>query len=297
MRTPSSIATEFLTLVARMAECFEPPRVRGLVMPDTSKVHGRFSKFCALELDDDSIGLTCVLPGYTYQALAGFSPGTALVGLPSNEVAGWYGGTDEARRTLGFAAINALSQSLFRRAGYSPEPAPDSIGALAPGPSDHVGMIGLFPPLIRPILLSGARLTVLELNPGLVKENPRVRVTLDPGELSACNKVVSTGAVLLNDTLDTALSACRRADYVALVGPTASFVPDPLFARGVDGIGGTRVIDPAGLRAEMTSGERWGRYTQKYFIRRERYPGIGALLEAAGHGSDLDKATRKGGNY
>ena len=283
MRTPSSAATEFLALVARMADRFEPPRVRGLIMPDASKVHGRFSKFCALELDDDSIGLACVLPGDTYRTLAGLPPGTPLVGLPSNEIAGWYGCTDEARRTLGFAAINALSQSLFRRAGYSPEPAPDSFGGLDPGPSDHVGMIGLFPPLIGPILRSGARLTVLELNPGLVKENPRVRVTLDPGELSACNKVVSTGTVLLNDTLDTALSACRRAAYVTLVGPTAGFVPDPLFARGVDGIGGTRVTDPAGLRAALTSGERWGRYAQKYFIRRERYPGIGALLEAVVH--------------
>jgi len=297
MGTPSSAVSDFLELVARIAGCFEPPRVRGLIMPDTSKSHGRFTKFSAIELDDDSIGLTCVLPGDTFRALAGFRSGTALIGLPSTEVAGWYGCTDVARRTLGFAAINALSQSLFRRAGYSPEPAPDSIGALDPGPSDHIGMIGLFPPLIGPIILSGARLTVLELDPGLVKDNPRLRVTLDPGELGACNKVVSTGTVLLNDSLVTALSACRRADYITLVGPTAGFVPDPLFARGVDGIGGTRVIDPTGLRVALTSGERWGRYAQKYFIRRDRYPGIGALLGAVGHGSVLDKAARKGGNW
>ena len=282
MRTPSPATTDFLALVARMAERFEPPRVRGLIMPDASKAHGRFTKFCALELDDDSIGLTCVLPGDTLRVLVGLRSGTALVGLPSNELASWYGCTDEARRTLGFAAINALSQSLFRRAGYSPDPAPDSVGGLDPGPSDHVGMIGLFPPLIGPILRSGARLTVLELRPDLIMDNPRYRATLDPGELAACNKVVSTGTVILNDTLDAALSACRRADYVTMVGPTAGFVPDPLFARGVDGVGGTRVVDPAGLRAALPSGERWGRHAQKYFIRRDRYPGIDALLEAAG---------------
>ena len=282
MTEPSSATADFLALVARMAGRFEPPRVRGLILPHASKAHGRFTKFCALELEDDSVGLTCVLPGDADQAMAGFAPGTSIAGLSSAEVAGWYSSAEEARRAIGFAAINALSQSLFRRAGYTPDPAPDSIGALEPGPSDHVGMIGLFPPLIGPILSCGARLTILELDPALARDNPRYRITLDPGELRSCNKVVSTGTVLLNDTLVDALSACRRAGYITLVGPTAGFVPDPLFARGVDGVGGTRVIDPAGLRAALPSGERWGRYAQKYFIRRERYPGIGALLETIG---------------
>jgi uncharacterized protein (DUF4213/DUF364 family) len=282
MRTPPAIATDFLALVARMAGRFEPPRVRGPILPDVPTGHGGFSKFCALELDDGSVGLTGILPGETHRALAGFPPGAAPAGLSSAEVAAWYADADPARRTLGLAAINALSQSLFRRAGYSPDPAPDSVGGLNPVPSDHVGMIGLFPPLIGPILSCGARLTILERDPALLRDNPRYRVTQDPDELGDCNKVVSTGTVLLNDTLAAAISACRRAGYVAMVGPTAGFVPDPLFARGVDGVGGVIVLDPAGLRAALPAGERWGRYARKYLIRRERYPGIGALLDAAG---------------
>jgi len=40
----------------------------------------------------------------------------------------------------------------------------------------------------------------------------------------------------------------------------------------------------------------WGE-VMNVLIHRDRYPGIGALPEAVGHGSDLDKTTRKRRNY
>lgn len=40
------------------------------------------------------------------------------------------------------------------------------------------------------------------------------------------------------------LDLSRAARYIALIGPSATVVPDPLFARGVSAIGGVVVTDP-----------------------------------------------------
>jgi hypothetical protein len=91
--------------------------------------------------------------------------------------------------------------------------------------------------------------------------------------------VVSTCTVMLNDTLDAMLAACRTARQFSIVGPTAGCIPDPLFALGVDAIGGRRVVDTEGFRDAFCNGKRWGSFTCNYVIVRQDYPGIDRLLE------------------
>jgi uncharacterized protein (DUF4213/DUF364 family) len=193
-----------------------------------------------------------------------------------------YAGNDPAGKALGFAAINALSQQLFSRANWMPSPADDSLGEIQPKCGEQIGMIGLFQPLIARVKEAGARLTVLELRPELAGEHENYRVTLDPADLASCEKVVSTCTVMLNDTLDAMLAACRNARQLSIVGPTAGCIPDPLFALGVDSTGGRRVVDTEGFRDAFRKGERWGSFTSKYVIARRDYPGIDWLLERAG---------------
>jgi uncharacterized protein (DUF4213/DUF364 family) len=174
--------------------------------------------------------------------------------------------------------VNALTALLFERAGFAPGAAADTIGELDPGPADHVGMIGLFPPLVPRILRSGARLIVLELKPGLAGEHEGWRVTLDPEDLRGCDKVLCTSTVLLNDTAGAAIGACSGARVLAVVGPGASCLPDPLFARGVTLVGGTWIVDRTGLRDAILAGTPWGPTARKTAIRPAEYPGFEALL-------------------
>ena len=99
-------AAELLELVARLADCFEPPRVRALIMPPVSESSGKHAEFCALELEDGSLGLAYASLGDTLRALARDLPGTTVAGLASTDVAGWFRSTDTVRRMLAFAAIN-----------------------------------------------------------------------------------------------------------------------------------------------------------------------------------------------
>lgn len=273
----STIVGEYLHLVDRIAARIALPSIRSLHLPPDAAT-GKNAEFCALELADGSLGLSYLWLGYERPHLRDLLSRTSLGRLGVHALAGWYGDGDPARRAVGFAALNAISQHLFTRSGFAPNTATSSVSLLDPGDGDHVGMIGLFPPLVNRILDTGARLTVAELNPELVRNDGRYRVTLDRRELSACNKVISTSTVLLNGTIDDVIASCRSAKYFGIVGPGAGCLPDPLFARGVSTVGGARVIAPENVIASLVAGKRWSEGVEKYCILPAGYPGVEALL-------------------
>lgn len=276
----NSVAGDYLELVDRIASRLALPAIRALHLPPDTAT-GAHAEFCALELEDGTLGLSYLWLGYDRPHLRDLLAQDPPTRVGVAALARWYADADPARRAMGFAAVNAASQHLFARAGFTPDTATSSFSLLEPCATDHVGMVGLFPPLVERILAAGARLTVAELNPKLVRDGGRYRVTLDARDLAACNKVISTSTVLLNGTLDDVLAACRGASYFGIIGPSASGLPDPLFARGVSTVGGTRIVAREAVIASITSGERWGDGVKKYCIEHGRYPGADVLLERA----------------
>ena len=276
-----TIAGELLSRLERLARRLPLPRVRALHLPLDPASRGKDGEFCALELEDGSVGLSYVLLDDALARLRARGGDLGLAGADALAVARWYADARGVERVVGFAAIHALTACLFERAGFLPDESADSIGLLDPRPGDRIGMIGLFPPLVGRIARSGASLTVLELKAHLAGERDGYRVTLDAGELRACTKVLSTSTILLNDTVDRVLACCAQAEAFAVVGPGAGCLPDPLFDRGVTLVGGTWVVDGAALRDALRSGAPWGRSARKYAIRRDRYPGFDALLARA----------------
>lgn len=274
------IATLYVQLAQQLSAALGTPRVRALHLPPPSG--SKDAEFCALELDDGAIGFTYIQLAGTEAALRERHGAVDLAGADAAALAGGFDGADPVDRAIGFAAINALSQQLFTRAGWEPPATGDPLGGVTPRAGDHVGMVGLFSPLLPAIERSGARLTVLELKPHLAREAGWLRVSTDPAALAGCDPVISTCSVLLNGTLDDILAACRPARYVALIGPTAGCLPDPLFARGVHAIGGRRVTDREGFLDAFRRGARWGAFAKKYVLRTQDYPGLPALLDRLG---------------
>lgn len=274
-----SFAAELLDLVAQAAAALPLPAVAQALFPPNRKGTGQAGEFCVLRLTDDSVGTAFVLLGDTLARLQQHAP-SELTGQPVLEAARRFASTDPVERALGLAAVNAVTQHVFRRAGFVPGVAVNSLGSLLIEPGDHVGMIGYFPPLVARLRAQGLSLTVLELRAELVQEAPGLSVTLDPQRLEGCNKIVSTSTVLLNDTLDEILARCRRAEALALIGPSASCFPEPLFSRGVTTMGGYWVIDPAAFVRRAAALEPWGDAGRKSCIERASYPGTSTLLRA-----------------
>lgn len=241
-------------------------RVKALHLPPVPWNGSKDGEFGALELEDGSLGLSYVLLDDSLEALAGGRAAQDLCGADAMHVAaGWCTGRGAAR-TLGFAAVIAVSRHLLDRMGFVPPHAPDSIGGLDPQPGEHIGMVGFFPPLVRPVVDRGARLTVLELRADLAGEHAGFRVTLDPKELHDCDKVLCTSTVLLNHTLDGVLAHCRKARRIALIGPGAGCLPGVLFEAGVTTLGGTWIGDPSGFKQALRQGQPWSRFARKFVL-------------------------------
>ena len=282
------IAQALLTQTATIARRFVPPRVARLHVPALTPGPGESAKdasFCAIELLDGSFGLSYILLGDTLDAFIRRYAGSSdarLAGADPLQLAQGFASTDAVARALALAAINALTDSVWRQVGYTPPAARNSLGDVQLLADDHLGMIGFFPPLVRQVQALGARLTVLELDEAMVRRQrerfPGVHVTLDRGELRACNKVVGTSTMLLNDTLDAMLAAAPAAQAFAVIGPSAGLWPDALFARGVSLLGGTRITDGAQFSDAMAAGTSWSTAATKFAIARGDWPGWERLL-------------------
>lgn len=271
----SPVRHQLYETARRIDAALGPARVRRIVLPPLADKPGREGEFCAVQLDDGAVGLAFTLLDGTLAALhaGGGQGGQAAMELVRGFVAG-----DGAARALGLATINALTRRLYERAGFVPDDSIDSFGSLALKPGDRLGMVGHFTPLIGQARALGIPVTVLELKPELVREEPGLVVTLDARRLAGCNKIVSTSTLLLNDTFEQTSAAWRGADAVAIVGPSAGCPPDPLFAAGVSAVGTVWIVEAEDFLARVAAGEKWGTTSRKVTLTPQRYPGLEALI-------------------
>ena len=276
-----SFATDLIAELERATAGCPIPRVRALHLPPPEAAASKNGEFCALELDDGALGLSYVLLGGILPRLAASDDPHTIVGMDALQLAREFaapaagaGGDAEIRRTLGFAAANALSRTVMERIGFAPPRATDSIGGIDPQAGDHVGMVGLFTPLLKQVTAAGAQLTVIELNPDYAGHYDGYRVTLDAAALEDCNTVLSTSTILLNHTVDDMLAHCRNARRIVLIGPSAGCLPEPLFARGVTVVGGSWITDRAGFIDALRGGESWSGFAYKFALGAADWPGL-----------------------
>ena len=273
-----SFANDYLAQLEAFAAETRLPRIRTLHLPPAQPVQDNKGEFCALELEDGSLGLSYVLLDDTLARLRNEIDSLGLSGADPIAVARRYATDSGLWKTIGFAAANALTRCLFDRAGYRPDESADSVGQINSLPDEHIGMIGYFKPLIGRVLATGAKLTIVELKAELVDISDGYCVTLDPGQLSDCTKVISTSTLLLNNTLDRMLACCHKARWFAMVGPSAGCLPDALFSRGVTFLGGSWVNNREGFIAALRSGEPRSDYASKFAITSTIYPGWRTLI-------------------
>lgn len=268
--------TEALALIEAFAQRTTLPRAVALHLPPTPPPGAMRGEFCALELADGSLGLSYVLLGDTLETLRNAK--LDVRGADPLALARDFAAADTLRRTLAFAAVNAVTRCLFDRAGFAPPKSADSLGGLNPRSGATIGMVGYFAPLVSRIVERGAKLLVVELREDLVRDDGTLRITTDAGELARCDEVLATGTLMLNDSLDRMLAYCRGARHVALIGPSVGTPPDPLFARGITLLGGTWVRDAQGFVEALRRGEPTGTFADKSALRPADYPSWGALL-------------------
>ncbi|MAG31292.1 MAG: hypothetical protein CL908_10445 [Deltaproteobacteria bacterium] len=279
----TSIASDYLQLVEAIGQRLDVPKIKSVHVAPFDPDPRNNSKFGAIVLSDGTVGIT-----YTGldDALGDLQVPSRTQDLPGQsplQVAQLYCGESGWQRSLGMAAINAISQFVLRESGYSPPGMGKTLAQLALKKGDHLGLVGYFPPLVEQARADGIHLTVLELDDRWLQESDEFVVTLDPKDLGTCNKLVCTGTALINQTIDSVLPYCRSAEHKLIVGPTVGCLPDPLFDRGLTALGGCRVVDLEKFLRLWAGQQKWRGATRRYELsRRTGYPGVEALLSAAG---------------
>jgi uncharacterized protein len=270
-----SLMTELRDMALGLAARYPMPKLAGIVFPPYYEGGQPMDcEFMALALEGGAGGLSYVLlPASSAAEYRALQP-QAFIGRRPEAYAEAFGGGDPLQNMLGLAAINAICQQVMRVTGCTPGAAADSLGLMQIAAGDRVGMVGFFPPLLKYLRNSTAELVIIEKNPQLVQRYPNLHVTLDSRELNSCNKVLCTSTTLLNDTLDDVLRQCPAAEHIAVLGPTAGFFPDPLFARGVTVLGGRLVNDGLQLLQLIEKRQRWGDATQKLCFQAGQYAGL-----------------------
>ena len=271
------ISSEYIKIVEEISKSINLPLIREIIVPQHNN-ESKKANFSAIVLEDSTIGLIFInlnpivkkkFRNEDYSKLRK----TELVQLSRS-----FKSKDLFEKSLGLGCINAISQYIFKKANFDLNFTSDSLGLLNIKHSDIIGMVGYFPPLVKLIEKIGSKLIIIEKKEELVQETELWSITLEPSELKKCNKVLITGTTVLNETIDDILQYCTNATQASIIGPTASFLPDPVFERGINMLGGAFVVNSDSLIRSIQENIKWGKSVEKYVIQRKNYPGYEELF-------------------
>jgi uncharacterized protein (DUF4213/DUF364 family) len=270
-----SLKDEFKKMITELATKFTIPPIANIFLPPFY-IGGqpKDAQFMAISLEGGAVGVSFVLlpdeKMVEYTALQS----SDFVEKNPCRFAFEFGNDDPLKEMISLAAINAICQHVMRETSFVVDNATDSLGLLSVSEGDRVGMVGLFLGLIKAIKKANAELVVIEKNQQLIQKYCDLPITMDATKLSTCNKILCTSTTILNNSLDEILAHCSPDAFVSIIGPTAGYFPDPLFARGVDVVGG-RIVKNGELFLQLIAEKkRWGDSTQRTCFQKETYAGI-----------------------
>jgi uncharacterized protein (DUF4213/DUF364 family) len=192
---------------------------------------------------------TEILPSCCIHKKAGKLSGSSAIEM-MNMARSW----DISESVLGIATINALSSIYIKN---NPRAYVISEGNIL----DHITLekrdivvfVGRISPLIERIEGKVDKIFILERDLKR-RESGVLPDTACEEVLPRANVAIITGATLVNGTIDHLIELSKGAREIAVVGASASILPDPLFLRGVTTVGGIRVLNPDKLLQIVAEG-------------------------------------------
>lgn len=150
--------------------------------------------------------------------------------------------------TVKIVVLNALSALFMTKSVYHIVDDRDALDLIDLGVVRKVAMVGAIPPFMdRLKKIKDLDLHVIEKKIESFRGDEirfYVPATEAASLLSLCDTVIITGAAIANGSMETLLGYTGKARHVIVAGPTAGFIPDALFSRGVGLVSSVVVTDP-----------------------------------------------------
>lgn len=181
-------------------------------------------------------------------------------GMPAAEVLSALNSREPIKAAVAIAALNALSALCWERGltdDYRIQMDIDAVDVVRMPAARSVALIGAFVPVLRKLKARGGRWWIIEQDPRTLKADELdhfIPADQSRQTIAAADVLIITGVTLVNHTLESILEAVRPDAEIAVIGPTASLLPDALFARGVRVVGGVWVKKPDELLDALAAG-------------------------------------------
>jgi len=270
-----SLKKEFIKMIMYLNSNFAIPLIADIFLPPFYEGgQPKNVQFMAVFLEGGATGISYILvPVKNMEAYNALRP-QDFIGEKPQEFALEFGNEDPVRKMISLASINAICQHVMKETNLQLDYVTDPLGLLSVEKGDRIGMVGLFSGLTDTIINAGAELIIIEKKEHLIQKFQALPITTDVTQLAACNKILCIGTTVLNNSLDEILSHCSPDAFVSVVGPTAGYFPEPLFACGVDVVGGRVVKDSKEFQQRLSQGKRWTNTTLKTCFQKKTYRSI-----------------------
>jgi len=161
-------------------------------------------------------------------------------------------------KSVGIAAVNALSQMIMdQESDHYRFSDTDFLNLLPFGDQRlKVGMVGNIGPFVPFLLKHASRLTIVDDNPSFFpgfQENGYT-ISRNIGDLADVDVLIITGSSAAVGDFDAVIACAKSARFIGVVGPSAGWLPEPAFRRGVHAVAATRIIDVSGARRAILEG-------------------------------------------
>lgn len=147
------------------------------------------------------------------------------------------------------ATLNALSVPFFENGRYAIDGSGDLSGIPSLFRNRRVCMVGAIIPLLKRLKeLGAAEVAIIDRKKETQEEAEAGYGTFVSPErtaetLARCETAVFTGAAIANGSIEQLISFVPADAAIAVVGPTAGFIPEPLFRRNTAMVGTVVVTD------------------------------------------------------
>ena len=186
------------------------------------------------------------------------------------ELAGLMFSEHPLERSIGISAVTVISQMIMDEEPERHTFAKVDFLDLVPQGA-KVGMVGFIRPFVPVLLKRSSSLIVVDDNPQL---QPGTRddgcvISRRIEDIADSDALVVTGSCVAVGGFDQVIKNAHAAKFIGIVGPSAGWLPEPAFKRGVNAVAATKITDIVGARHVILEGggaPDFMKYGRKYTL-------------------------------
>lgn len=168
-------------------------------------------------------------------------------GMKAKDVLKGLSSQEPLKVSAAIATLNALSSYCLSRGWenkYHIKMKMDATDVLTIPEGGSVAVVGAMVPVIQKLKRHSVTWWVIEKDSRTLKADELAHfIPINRTEEIICkaDMIIATGVTLINHTLENILQAANPDAEIIVLGPTASMLPDSMFQRGVNLVGGVWV--------------------------------------------------------